>query len=151
MEQQYQLSPFTRISLYPDAKALQVECEGFVSSATYRNLMLRGLELIKAYDINYVVYNKKILAPLTPDDHDWLAEEMLPQLFTTSLQKVAIIEAQGGLDHLTLRNMVYAPYLSLSFEVQYFDEVSVALEWFKQEEASTINVTTEMPVEKSSG
>ncbi|MGV3538891.1 MAG: hypothetical protein ACO1OQ_03720 [Rufibacter sp.] len=141
----YQSVPHAAISLNLDNQVLQVDFDGLVSSSVYRKTLLHALDIIVSRGIQKCIYNRNKLKTLSPDDHDWVAEQLLPLLLQTTVQKVAILESHDSLEQLNLRNMVYAPYLSLSFEVQYFEEPDLALNWLNQEETQVVTQQFHVP------
>jgi hypothetical protein len=125
----YQNSPHSTVYLYSTTQILHVEFMGTVPSLVYRETLEWALSFIHKNQLHACLYNRKNLQSLPFSDHDWVAEDFLPQLLQSPIKKIAILESTDSLQQLHLGNMVYASYSSLSFEVQYFTEVDIALQW----------------------
>ncbi|WP_210462078.1 hypothetical protein [Rufibacter roseolus] len=90
------------------------------------------IELIKKNNLLACIYDIRQLKSIPPQDQDWFIDEVLPLLLNTPIRKVAVLEATNGTGLLDLNQLVYSKYLSIPFELQYFEDVASALEWISK-------------------
>ncbi|GGK83971.1 STAS/SEC14 domain-containing protein [Rufibacter glacialis] len=121
--------PYTYIYTNLGAQVVHLALEGFVPSSVFRQSILNVIEFIKAKGITAAIYDSRRMRSLPPQDQDWFFDEALPLLLKSQLRRVAVVEPSTGADTLNLNHMVYSNHFFMPFEMQYFGEVSSALEW----------------------
>ncbi|KAA3440684.1 hypothetical protein [Rufibacter hautae] len=129
MDLDCQKSPYTNIFVDASLQAVHIACEGLVPSDTFRRTLLYVMELIKSNNLLACIYDIRQLKSIPPQDQDWFIDEVLPLLMDAPIRKVAVLEAANGTNLLDLNQLVYSKYLSIPFELQYFEDVASALEW----------------------
>ncbi|ALI99232.1 hypothetical protein DC20_09900 [Rufibacter tibetensis] len=112
--------------------SVHITYNGFVSSNTFRQSILSVVEFITSNKIEAGIYDIRRMHSLPPQDQDWFIDEVLPLLLRTSLKKVAILESFSGLGQLNLNHLVYCQFLSIPFEMQYFEDIASSLQWISQ-------------------
>jgi hypothetical protein len=94
--------------------------------------MLYALNLVKTHQLQMCIYDTHQLESFSPQDQDWLTDEVLPLLIQTTVRKVALVESPKGVGNLNLSHMVYISYSFIPFELQYFDDVPASFQWITQ-------------------
>ncbi|TPE44491.1 hypothetical protein [Pontibacter mangrovi] len=116
----------------PANQVLVVQANGVVPSHTYR----QGMQLATDEAINkrytFWLINNRAGGIITPNDQIWANEVTVPQLAAQScITKMAIIEPEDLLSHIILEGMMDKARESVPFEMQFFERVENAYEWFR--------------------
>lgn len=124
--------PEFMIYIEPELQLIVLQANGVVPSAKYR----KGLQLAtdKAIEkrLKYWLVNNKAGGVITPADQDWANEVNVPQLaYKSSIIKMAFIEPEDVLSQLILEGMMDKAKDIFPFEMQFFDDITHAYEWFK--------------------
>lgn len=112
---------------------LHVVCKKHLDSSDLRRNLLEIVELIKAYEIKYLLGDVRSLHYMKMEDANWLIATILPAMKVCTLQKWARVESSNSmieLNSLQLKNKLEfeeACKQELQFE-SFVDEES-ALHW----------------------
>ena len=128
-------------SIYTEAERhlIVLQAVGTVPSKTYHEGLLLATEAAIHQRLLYWLVNNQESGIISTEDQIWANEVIAPRLATESfLRKMAFIEPADTLSRLILENMMDKARDLFPFEMQFFEKEEDALEWFKDEETSSM-------------
>jgi hypothetical protein len=69
------------------------------------------------------------IGPISPQDTEWIVDELLPKLVAAHLRKEAFVIPTGAVGKMVVRN--YGSRASEMIEIKMFDTVEAAKAWLK--------------------
>lgn len=125
-------APRLLIYTVPSDQLMVVQANGQVPSAVYRQGMQLATEEAISKQLKFWLINNKAGGVISPEDQNWANEVTVPQLAQNStIIKMAVIEPEDILSHIILENMMDQARDVAPFEMQFFEEIEDAYQWFK--------------------
>lgn len=123
-------TPFHHIEFYPVHNVIVSQWYGACTSEEYRNTLHRFLHLVHDTDVPYVISDRRLLPPISPEDARWTLQEFLEEFRRLPLKRFAFINsfdpaAEKQLQFFLNKNKI-APF---PFEVNVFEDLTSAYEW----------------------
>ncbi len=107
--------------------------KGYISSQTFRDSEEKSLEFYRQYKkkhprLQWFVDARQIGA-LSPEDTQWVADEILPKFAAAGLKKEAFVVPTSALGKMVVKD--YESKAGKKIEIKVFDTVKAAKDWLK--------------------
>lgn len=108
---------------------------GFQSHENLTKAMNTAFDLIVKENLNFWISDHRQLEVLTKESQQWINEQFIPKLLTTSpVKKVAIIVGEKIFTNMAMDNIKKAADQA-NLPVQYFPDAAAAFGWFENTES----------------
>ena len=98
----------------------------------YKSLLTKGLELLKKHPSKYLISDhKQQKFVVVPKLQEWVATEILPNIFKYGIVKYAIIESEEVVFQLATE-MTIEEDEKKRYDVRFFDSIDKAKKWFNE-------------------
>jgi hypothetical protein len=117
--------------LYYDSenKLARAVWEGFLSGEKLHKAIYLSLDLIaEKKPENWLADNRKLRA-IRQADQEWIAENLIPKLTVSSLQKMATLISEDIFNQMAVHNLLTKASGHILFDHQYFKSEEEAYEW----------------------
>jgi len=108
---------------------LELEWLGYAPSADFRAVALQALALSQQHHTRAWVVDDRRLGAVRPRDLEWVEHAILAPLDQSGLLRFAQLEPLDALNRHIIGGMYAHAQLTLSFEVQNFDDINQARAW----------------------
>lgn len=108
---------------------------GRCSSLQYRNALILSLRLIRDYNIDYAITDRRLLPPLPEADLIWTTEVYHKALKTTSLKRFAMVRPFDEEANKQQSILINNRKDTAKIEVQAFEDLTSAYKWILTTEA----------------
>ena len=131
-------TPRLLIYTVPNDQLMVVQANGQVPSNVYRQGLQLATDEAISKQLKFWLINNKAGGVISPEDQDWANEVTVPQLAQRSaIIKMAVIEPDDTLSHIILESMMDQARDIAPFEMQFFEKIEDAYQWFKDTDTST--------------
>lgn len=110
-------------------RTLEAVWSNYANTDYSRMAVLLGLSLVRQHQIDSWVADDRKLGPLSEEDLNWLAAEILPALAASGLRRLAVVESESRQNRELLEEAYSAPFHVLGIEVRHFSDVLSARAW----------------------
>jgi len=86
--------------------AAYLAIEGFVSSETIREFMVKAVQLCTHQTVKAILFDSSKINVLRTEDMNWIKQSVLPLFGTSSLKKVGYLEPQDIFGELSLEKLI---------------------------------------------
>ena len=113
----------------PVGNVLETDWQDFVNSEQLRTSLTEVLRLARQYRIKGYIANNTLLRTIRPADQDWINEHWFPEFAKLSVQRLAIVVSQDGLNRMGVDNIMQRATAHIPFDTQHFASADVARRW----------------------
>lgn len=111
-------------------------CRGFIMSQELRNLMVRGLELIREKieengKIGWLV-DVRYSESFDPRDTEWIVNYWNPKAYEAGVRFVAVIMPENVFAMINIEDYTEQSVVSGTLTIQHFDSMESARSWLKE-------------------
>jgi hypothetical protein len=112
-----------------DYCSIEVEWQVFLDSVAYRETLLAGVEQARQHQATGWIADYRRMGPLQPEDLEWAATHVLPQLVELGVRRMALIEPEDQLNAILLNDAFSAPIAKSPIELRRFTDAEAARTW----------------------
>ncbi len=122
--------PFLRITSNVAHRWIRLTWNGHARSDQYRHGLTVALEFMEAHkEVRYWIADLREMTAIMQADEKWANETWFPRLFSTGLERMAIIASKDYFNQTSVERSFTAVQGQLTFEVAWFRTAEEALEW----------------------
>jgi hypothetical protein len=101
----------------------------YATSEEFQEGLNAGLHWVLEYKIERWLANLKNMSVIKDSDRNWTNNEWFPQLYKTSLKKMAIVHSQDVFNNLSVSKIMAEARAERFFTVAYFHDAEEAHQW----------------------
>ncbi len=127
--------PFLLMSHSPSERLIHLEWNGHATSAQYRSSLQLALTYVMKHDVHFWLADLRGMTAILQDDEKWANEKWFPKLFTSPLEKMAILHSNDYFNQTSVARSFKKVNSQLTFQVSDFSDMREALKWLKMRES----------------
>ncbi len=127
--------PYLLLRRSANNELVHLEWKGHARSDQYRSGLELALETVEKHDLVYWIADLREMTAILKSDEQWANEVWFPKLFSSRLEKMAILESLDYFNQTSVQRSFTAVHGKLTFKVAWFPKTSEALDWIFQQEA----------------
>lgn len=127
--------PYLHIHCSMRDRLVHLHWKGHARSEEYRHGLELAVNFVSEHNIVYWLADLRSMTAILKDDEKWANEVWFPKLFTTKLEKMAILQSQDYFNQTSVQRSFTAVNGKLTFKVAWFPETQEALDWLFVREA----------------
>jgi hypothetical protein len=124
---------YVTLSLDETVPCLEWIGKRYMTSQIFRDSEEKSLKFYLQYKRKYPrlewFVDAREIGPLSPQDTQWVVDEILPEFATAGLKKEAFVVPTSALGKMVVKN--YESQAGMKVEIKVFDTVSAAKNWLK--------------------
>lgn len=127
--------PFLLMSYSPKERLIHLEWNGHATSSQYRSSLELALNFVARHDVHFWLADLRGMTAILLSDEKWANEHWFPKLFTTSLEKMAILHSKDYFNQTSVARSFNKVGDRLTFQVAHLTSMKEALDWLSKREA----------------
>ena len=121
-------TPFATLWYYPAERIVHHQIHKFIFGAAFRDLLMKGAELLKANGATKWVSDDRNNSALSAEDKAWADTCWRPLALSSGWKTWAIVQPESIVGQMNIRRIVQAEEVR-SLEIQVFTSPEDALAW----------------------
>ncbi len=134
---------FLHIDWDEEYDILYLEWHYYPGIDKYRESLDLILNLVRQKNVKFGIANVQQLTVMEPEDATWLLDNWFPELFTLSIQKIALIVPSNAFSELAEIFLQKLDVPVPTFKVEFFAQVTEAYLWVKNQPFTSLNLRIE--------
>ncbi|RDC65141.1 hypothetical protein [Adhaeribacter pallidiroseus] len=134
---------FLHIDWDEEYDLLYLEWHYYPGNDKFRDSLGLVLNLAQQKNVKFGIANVQQLMAMAPEDINWLLDNWLPELLTLSIQKIALVLPPSIFEELASAYLQKLDVSVLSFEIEFFAQVTAAYHWIKNKPLTGANLHME--------
>lgn len=122
-------SEYLHVELYETPNVLITQWYGKCTSQQYREALLRFNSLVRLYDVQFAIADRRLLPKLQKEDLAWTVNEFLPLFCKLPLKRFAVLNSFDESAEELLKNFLKNSNYPIPFESCEFDDLNSAYDW----------------------
>ena len=131
-------APYLRMVLRAEQRSIRLTWNGHALSKEYRHGLSVALVVLREHDVRYWLADLRNMTAILHADEQWANEVWFPQLFTTGLRRMAIVESRDFFNQTSVARSFTAVNGKLSFEVAWFGSPEEATAWMERDQTKSV-------------
>lgn len=119
-----------RISYDPEIHCVVMRWLGYVTSAEFRELSLRGLDLLRKQSASKILMDTTHLPIIGKEDQEWVNEKFIPQGMEAGFRVCAMVNSRFYFNRVAIDNVVKRLRPNEP-TIEYFESAEDAKEWLR--------------------
>ena len=124
--------PYAVVEVKQGLKTLEVTWDGHPKSEHYRDVLLRGIAFIKAYELTHWLTDMTHSQPVGVTDRKWTEDEVVPNAFEAGIRKAAFVLPRNAFVKY-YSDKLKEKFEALDVPVKYFGSKAEAAYWMNQD------------------